>query len=89
MDTGNKIKRRAKSKGTPPIPPLNKGGQGGGTAIFYITDNGFALAERLKGFILLHRFLSLNLILSLNFGASTKVSSSSWHQALLFGLSRR
>ena len=49
MDTGNKIKRRAKSKGTPPIPPLNKGGQGGGTAIFYITDNGFALAERLKG----------------------------------------
>ncbi|MFA4828133.1 MAG: cobalamin biosynthesis protein [Thermodesulfovibrionales bacterium] len=49
MDTGNKIKQRAKSKGNPPIPPLNKGGQGGGTAIFYITDNGLVLAERLKG----------------------------------------
>lgn len=34
MDTGNKIKRRAKSKGTPPIPPLNKGGQRGGEGGF-------------------------------------------------------
>lgn len=39
MDTGNKVKRRAKSK-----EQRTKG-----AAIFYITDNGLALAERLKG----------------------------------------
>ncbi len=47
MDTGNKAEQRAKSKGNPPIPPLNKGGKGG-AAIFYITDNGFNLAKKIK-----------------------------------------
>ena len=50
MATENKTGVGAKSKGNPPIPPLNKGGRGGVTAIFYITNNGLKLAQRIQTF---------------------------------------